>query len=164
MIQDVRNAPRHGVFTRMYQQLVTRPLQGPQTLAGTVSLAIHGVTYHRKLSVMVALQVVVHRPDGTVHEVALPVTAGGEKFVNDTTARTRALLAEPLSNVACDDGDVIAINVGVWANNETRSLSPGIGLFFYANADPPSDIAYLDVTTHANTWVEFSQNLVFQPL
>src|SRR5688572_2470435 len=86
MTQDIRNAPRHGVFTRMYQQLVTRPLQA-QSLGGTVSLAIHGVAGHRKLSVRLALQVVVHKPDGTVQGVALPVTAGGEKFVTDTPAR-----------------------------------------------------------------------------
>ena len=161
MMQDIRNAPRHGVFTRMYQQLVTRPLQGPQTLQGTVSLAIHGVVGHRKLTGMVALQVVVHEPDGTVKAVALPVTAGGEKFVLDAPPRTRALLAAPLSTVTCGDGDVIAINVGVWANNESRSLAPGIGLLFYANQS--SDIAYEDVATFSNTWVEFSQALLFQP-
>lgn len=160
LAQDTRNAPRHGVFTRMYQQLVTRPLQA-QTLGGTVSLAIHGVATHRKLTVMVALQVVVHAPDGTVRAVALPVTAGTEKFVTEPPARTRALLGAPLSTVACDAGDVIAINIGIWANNETRSLAPGIGLDFYANK--PTDIAYLDVATLGNTWVEFSAALAFQP-
>ena len=161
VIQDIRNAPRHGVFTRMYQQLVTRPLQGAQTLEGTVSLAIHAVEGHRKLNAVLALQVVVHAPDGTVRDVALPVTTGTETFVIDAQARTRALLAAPLSTVACDDGDVIAINVGIGANNETRNLSQGIGLYFFANRS--SDIAYLDVATAANTWVEFSADLLFQP-
>jgi hypothetical protein len=115
----------------------------------------------------VALQVVVHEPDGMVRAVALPVTAGTEKFVTETPPRTRALLGAPLSTVACSDGDVIAINVGVWANNETRSLAPGIGLYFYANQidddEQPIDIAYLDTATLGNTWVEFSADLEFQP-
>jgi hypothetical protein len=59
-----------------------------------------------------------------------------------------------LSSVTCQDGDVIAINVGIWANNETRSLAPGIGLYFYANQE--TDIAYLDTAALGNTWVEFS--------
>lgn len=161
VIQDIRNAPRHGVFTRMYQQLVTRPLQGAQTLEGTVSLAIHAVEGQRKLNAVLALQVVVHAPDGTVRDVALPVTTGAETFVIDAQARTRAILAAPLDTVPCQDGDVIAINVGIGANNETRNLSQGIGLYFLANRS--SDIAYLDVATAANTWVEFSADLLFQP-
>ena len=159
LTQDIRNAPRHGVFTRMYQQLVTRPLQGAQTLDGTVSLAIHAYEAHRKLNAALALQVVVHEFDGTPRAVALEVTASSEKFTSDTPPRTRALLGVPLSTVACHDGDVIAINVGIWANNETRSLAPGIGLYFYANQ--PADIGHVDTTAPGNTWVEFSASLTF---
>ena len=159
LTQDIRNAPRHGVFTRMYQQLVTRPLQGTQTLGGTISIAVHAYQAHRKLNAALALQVVVHASDGTKRGIALPVTAASEKFTSDTPPRTRALLGVPLSNVACQDGDVIAINVGIWANNETRSLAPGIGLYFYANQE--TDIGYLDSTAFANTWVHFSTPPVF---
>lgn len=161
VIQDLRNAPLHGVFTRMYVQLVTRPLQGPQTLEGTVSLAIHAYQGNRKLNAQLALQVVVHAADGTARAVALPATAGGEAFPVGTPVRTRALLAQPLSTVACEDGDVIAINVGIRVNNETRSLGQGVGLFFYANQG--TDIGFLDTAAPGNTWVEFSGALIFQP-
>ena len=161
MTQDIRNAPRHGVFTRMYQQLVTRQLQGAQTLAGTVSIAIHAYQGHRRLNAVLALQVVVHASDASPRSVALPVTAASEKFTSETPPRTRALVGAPLSTVACQDGDVIAVNVGIWANNETRSLAPGIGLYFYANRE--TDIGYLDSTAFGNTWVEFSADLDFYP-
>lgn len=154
LTQDIRNAPRHGVFTRMYQQLVTRPLQGTQTLAGTISIAVHAYQAHRRLNAALALQVVVHGSDGLVRGVALPVTAASEKFTTDTPPRTRVLLGAPLSPVPCSDGDVIAINVGIWANNETRSLAPGIGLYFYANQE--TDIGFVDSTAFANTWVHLS--------
>jgi hypothetical protein len=159
MSHDLRNAPRHGVFTRMYQQLVTRPLLGAQTLGGTVSIAVHAYQAHRRLNAALALQVVVHQSDGLVRGVALPVTAASEKFTTDTPPRTRALLGTPVFPVDCYDGDVIAVNVGIWANNETRSLAPGIGFYFYANQD--TDIGYLDTASLGNTWVEFSAGLDF---
>jgi hypothetical protein len=161
LIQDLRNTPRHGVFTRMYQQLVTRPLLGAQTLEGTVSLAVHAVQWHRKINAVLALQVVVHAPDRTARGVALEVTTGTEAFTVGTPARTRALVALPLTPVECEGGDVIAINVGLWANNESRSLAQGVGLLFHANQ--ASDIAFIDTAALGNSWVEFSASLSFQP-
>ena len=56
---------------------------------------------------------------------------------------------------------MIAINVGIRVNNETRSLGQGVGLFFYANQG--TDIGFLDTASPGNTWVEFSGSLLFQP-
>jgi hypothetical protein len=161
LVQDLRNTPRHGVFTRMYQQLVTRPLLGAQRLEGTLSLAVHAVQFHRKINAVLAAQVVVHAPDRTARGVALEVTSGNEAFPVGSPARTRALVALPLLPVECEGGDVIAINVGLWANNESRSLGQGVGLLFHANQ--ASDIAFVDTAALGNSWVEFSAPLAFQP-
>ena len=160
-VQDIRNVPLHGAFTRLYQQLVTRPLAGDQLLEGTVSLAIHAVQNHRRLNTTLAIQVVVHAPDRTARGFARAVTAGGDPFTVGAPARTRAIVNLPLTPVSCQDGDVIAINIGISANNETRSLGHGIGLAFYAHR--PNDIAVLDTDALGNTWVEFSTPLAFQP-
>jgi hypothetical protein len=63
--------------------------------------------------------------------------------------------------VECLDGDVIAINIGLWANNETRSLAYMVGYHFYASEE--TDIAHVDTSSLGNTWVEFSAALAFQP-
>jgi hypothetical protein len=161
-IQDVRNTPRHGVFTRAYLQLVTPPLQGPQTLNGTVSMAIHCVEWHRRINAVLALQVAVHRSDGALRALALPVSTDTNEFTLGTPARTRAIVGLPLTEVGCQDGDTLAINIGIWANNESRTLAQGVGFYVYASQTGP--IAYIDTDALGNTWVEFSAPLTFQPL
>jgi hypothetical protein len=157
-IQDVRNTPLYGVFTRAYIQMVTPPLRGAQTLSGTVSLAVHCIEWHRKIGAALALQVTVHRPDGSVRAVALPVTRDAAEFPLGAL-RTRAAIGWPLASVAAGDGDVIAINVGLWADNQTRTLAQTVGFCFYANQ--ASDIALLDSSAAGNMWVEFSSYPVF---
>ena len=159
-LQDVRNTPFYGVFTRAYLQMVTPPIQGAQTLSGTVSLAVHCIQWHRKIGATLALQVTVHRPDGSLRGLALPVTRDAAEFPLGSPARTRAAIAWPLASVAAEDGDVIAINVGIWANNQTRTLAQTVGFCFYANQ--ASDIAYLDSAEPGNSWVEFSSRPVFR--
>jgi len=160
-LQDVRNTPFYGVFTRGYLQLVTRPLQGAQTVNGTVSMAVHCIQWHRKIGATLALQVTVHRSDGSLRGLALPVTRDATEFPLESPARTRAAIGWPLVSVAADDGDVIAINIGIWADNQTRTLAQGVGFAFYANQT--SDIAYLDSADPGNSWVEFSSQPIFRP-
>lgn len=160
-VQDVRNTPRHGVFTRAYLQLATRPLV-QQTLGGTISMAVHCVAWHRKLNAVLALQVAVHKSDGALRQLALPVSMDTNEFALGTPARTRAIVGLPLTGISCDDGDTIAINIGIWANNQSRTLAQGVGFYLYASQ--AEDIAAYDTADLGNTWVEFSQELVFWPL
>jgi hypothetical protein len=159
-VQDVRNTSNHGVFTRAYVQMVTRPLEGDQTLGGTVSLAVHCLQWHRRIGAVLALQVAVHRPDGSIRAMALPVTRSNMDFSLGTW-RTRALVNWPLQPVAAEDGDVIAVNLGIWADNQTRTLAQGVGFWIYA--DQAVDITHVDSGAPGNTWVEFSSAPIFRP-
>jgi hypothetical protein len=89
------------------------------------------------------------------------VTRDATEFPLESPARTRAAIGWPLASVAADDGDVIAINIGIWADNQTRTLAQGVGFAFYANQT--SDIAYLDSADPGNSWVEFSSQPILRP-
>jgi hypothetical protein len=158
-IVDLRNTPLYGPFTRAYFQFSTPPLAGAQTLNGVVSAVIHATQANRRINAVLAVQVVVHRPDTTVRGVALPVTLDSYPFTEGDPPRSRAAQNWPLTSVACEDGDIIAINVGLYANNQTRSLGQGVGFALYANQ--PADVSRLNDPQLANTWVEFSAPLTF---
>jgi len=167
-IRDLRNTPRLGVFTRTYFQFTTPPLDGPHTLDGVVSAAIHAAQHHRRLGARLALQVVVHKPDTSVRGVALPLRTDLSVFTYDDPAKTRAArnwaLVAPA--IECEDGDVIAINLGLLVDNQTRSLGYLVGFDLYDNQEGENgegrDIAFLDDSALANTWVEFSSVLAFK--
>ena len=162
MIQDLRNTPRLGVFTRAYFQFATPPLDGPQTLSGVVSAAIHATQHHRKHGARLALQVVVHRADTSVRAIALPVRADLSIFTYQDPAKSRAAQNWALQTVECEDGDVIAINLGLSADNQSRSLAYMVG--FALSDNQGDDIGFVDDGQPANTWVEFSTDLVFKPV
>ena len=159
-IQDTRNTPLHGPFTRTYFQLSTRPLSGAQTLSGVVSAAVHCIEWHRRHDAKLALQVVVHRPDRTVHGVALPLTVDSLEFTLGNPPKSRAAQNWQLTPVDCEDGDVIAINVGIAVDNQSNLLAQGIGVWVYASE--AADISRVDDPAIANSWVEFSELLDFQ--
>jgi hypothetical protein len=158
-IQNVRNTPQLGAFTRAYFQWSTRPLHGNQTLGGVVSAAILCSQGNHRIDATLAVQVVVHGPDGGVRGVALQVSQDTLEFPVDDPAKSRAAQNWPLAAVDCLDGDVIAINVGLGANNQTHYLAYGIGFFVYE--DQLTDIGFLDDPQLANPWVEFSTPLNF---
>ena len=157
--QDTRNTPFYGSFTRAYFQFSTRPLNGPQSLDGVVSAAIHAVEAQKRIDAVLALQVVVHQPDSSVRGVALPLTLDTFEFTVGTQPKSRAAQNWPLSPIACEDGDVIAINVGLSANNQTNLLAWLVG--FSLDASQSVDIGRLDDPQPGNTWVEFSAPLAF---
>ncbi|MGQ0736112.1 MAG: hypothetical protein ACT4QD_20980 [Acidobacteriota bacterium] len=156
--QDYRNTPVHGVFTRVYHQWVTKALKAQQ-LDGTISAAIHCLEGHRKLDAVLAMQVVVHGAQPP--RVALALSKDANEF-SLGTLRTRALVNWPLISTSCDEGDVIAINVGIWANNQTRQLAQIIGLSLSVDSQL-TDIQHFDTDAAGNTWVEFSNGLLFKP-
>jgi len=137
-------------------QFSTRPLNGAQSLDGVFSAAFHAIERH---DAVLAVQVVVHRPDTTVRGVALPLTADTFEFALGDPPKSRAAQNWPLAPVACQDGDVIAINVGIAANNQSNTLAQSIGFSVYASA--VADLSRLDDPQIANSWLEFSAPLTF---
>ena len=158
-IQDTRNTPLYGQFTRTYFQFATRPLNGAQSLDGVFSAALHAIEWHRRHDAVLAVQIVVHRPDTTVRAVALPLTFDAFEFALGDPPRSRAAQNWPLAPVACGDGDVIAINVGIAVNNQSNTLAQSIGFSVYANE--AADLSRLDDPQRANSWLEFSAPLIF---
>ncbi len=158
-IQDTRNTPLHGPFTRAYFQFSTRPLNGAQSLDGVFSAALHAIEWHRRIDAVLALQVVVHRPDTSVRGVALALTTDTLEFTLGDPPKSRAAQNWALAPVACQDGDVIAINVGIAANNQSNTLAQTVGFFLFASE--AADISRLDDPMLANSWVEFSAPLTF---
>lgn len=159
-IQDTRNTPLHGPFTRAYFQLSTRPLDGAQTLSGVVSAAVHCIEWHRRIDAKLALQVVVHGQDTTVRGIALPLTVDSLEFTLGNPPKSRAAQNWQLTSVSCQHGDVVAINLGIFADNQSNLLAQGVGVWVYASES--ADINRVDDPTIANSWVEFSAPLVFQ--
>ena len=161
------NTPREGMFTRPYFQFSTPPLQAPQglqgvqTLFGVVSAAIHCTEAHRRINATLALQIVVHRPDKTLRGVALPLSYDTLEFTVGDPPTTRAARDWPLTGVACLDGDVIAINLGIRADNQTGTLARTVG--FSIHESELSDIVNFNDPALGNTWVDFSTLLEFQP-
>jgi len=160
-VYDARNTPREGMFTRAYFQFSTPPLQGAQTLEGVVSAAIHCIEWHRRIDATLALQVVVHGPDGIRRGVALPVTHDTMEFTLGAPPKSRAAQNWPLTSVACQDGDVIAMNVGIYADNQSGTLAQMVGFSLDVSEGSGGDIARLDDAQLGNTWVDFSTLLNF---
>jgi hypothetical protein len=157
--QDIRNTPLHGPFTRAYFQFSTRPLNGAQSLDGVFSAAFHAIEWHKRIDAVLAIQIVVHRADTTVRGVALPLMADALEFTVGDPPRSRAAQNWALAPVACQDGDVIAINVGIAANNQSNTLAQTVGFSVYASE--AADISRLDDPQLANSWMEFSAPLIF---
>jgi hypothetical protein len=153
------HTPRFGPFTRAYFQFSTPPLNGAQSLDGVFSAAFHAIEVNRHINAFLALQVVVHRPDTSVRGVAMPVTADVLEFTVAYPPKSRAAQNWALAPVACEDGDVIAINVGIAANNQLNNLAQIVGFFLVASE--PADISLLDDSQFANSWMEFSAPLNF---
>ena len=65
----------------------------------------------------------------------------------------------PLAPVVCGDGDVIAIKVGIAANNQSNTLAESIG--FSVHGSEAADLSRLDDPQRANSWFEFSAPLIF---
>jgi hypothetical protein len=61
--------------------------------------------------------------------------------------------------VACQDGDVIAINVVFAANNQSNTLAQTVGVSVYASE--ATDVSRLDDPQLADSWMEFSAPLTF---
>jgi hypothetical protein len=160
-IQDTRNTPLHGPFTRAYFQLSTRPLNGAQSLSGVVSAAVHCIEWHRRIDATLALQVVVHQPDKSVRGIALPLTVDSLEFTLGNPPKSRAAQNWQLTPVACEHGDVIAINLGIFADNQSNLLAQGVGVWVYASE--AADISRIEDPAIANSWVDFSASLAFQP-
>ena len=164
-IIDSRNTPRLGMFTRAYFQFSTRPLQAPpglhgvQTLYGVVSAAIHCVEAHSRINATLAMQIVVHRPDKTVRGVPLPLWHDTLEFTVGTLT-SRAAQNWTLTPVDCLDGDVIAINLGIRADNQTGTLARTVG--FAIHESEPGDIVNFNDPALLNTWVDFSAPLQFE--
>jgi hypothetical protein len=157
-LHDTRNTPTLGPFTRAYFQMATRPLANGVTLSGSVSAAIHCIEWHRKHDAVLALQVVVHRGNQFAAEV-LQVTQDTNEFTLGNPPTTRAAVGWPIAPFECDANDVIAINIGIYCNNQSKLLAEEVGFHIYANQ--AQDIAFLDSSALANTWVDFSTPLVF---
>jgi len=150
---DTRNTPTLGPFTRAYFQMATRPLASAVNLSGSVGAAIHCIEWHRKHDAVLALQVVVHHADQSAAEV-LRVTRDTNEFTLGNPATTRAAVAWPIATYVCAAGDVIAINIGIYCDNQSKLLAEEVGFHIYANQ--AQDIAFLDSSALANTWVDFS--------
>ena len=158
-VDDLRNTPQFGPFTRAYFQFSTPPLNGAQSLDGVFSAAFHAIEVNRHINAFLALQVVVHRADTSVRGVPLPVTTDMLEFTVGYPPKSRAAQNWQLAPVACEDGDVIAINVGIAANNQLNNLAQAVG--FLLIASDPADISRLDDSQFANSWMEFSAPLKF---
>jgi hypothetical protein len=126
-----------------------------------ISAAVHCIEWHRHIDARLALQVVVHRPDNGIRGIALPLTADTREFTLGNPPKSRAAQNWQLLPVPCDHGDVIAINVGIAADNHSNLLAQGIGVWLYASQ--VTDISRVDDPALANSWVEFSAPLIFQP-
>jgi hypothetical protein len=155
-LHDTRNTPTLGPFTRAYFQMATRPLLNVVTLSGSVSAAIHCIEWHRKHDAVLALQVVVHRdtPTGPSAAEVLRVTRDTNEFTLGNPPTTRAAVAWPIAPYACVENDVIAINIGIYCDNQSKLLAEEVGFHIYANQ--AQDITFLDSSALANTWVDFS--------
>jgi hypothetical protein len=124
-----------------------------------VSAAIHCIEGDSRVNAVLALQVVVHGPGGVVRGVALPVSQDTLEFPVGYPAKSRAAQNWPLTAVDYSDGDVIAINIGIAANNQTHALGYIVGFDVYEDQLLSGDISWLDDPQLANTWVEFSPAL-----
>lgn len=151
-------------------QFTSQPLQGDQTISGTVDMVV-------KVSESVAtadafMQLVIRVVDergGTVRgtlfsgqvDTSVVATPGANNEEFPTTIATRILSGLTLTPVAALDTDRLVIEVG------TRGTVAGTGSDFHHRwgyDEGAADYALTSgLTTTLNPWIEFSQDLEFIP-
>jgi len=145
-------------------QLISQPLDGDQTITGTITGQVRASESNAAANAMTQLVAYVIAPDGTTRGVlyAGHTNALSSELATSLTNRTLPLAAlspASLSSVTALSGDRIVVEIGARkteASTTSRNLSIGVG------TDSASDLPADETTTTAdNGWVEFSQNLVF---
>jgi hypothetical protein len=99
----------------------------------------------------------ISRRDALKVAAAVPGRRAGVRGGGSTEEPRRAELGAGASGG--QDGDVIAINVGIAANNQSNTLAQTVGFSVYASE--AADISRLDDPQLANSWMEFSAPLIF---
>lgn len=149
------------------EQFITPPLQGDQTIAGTVKGQMMMFEGAAAANAMTQLGIRVMQSDGSIRGTLLALhTQALANELNPTTYRnaknpTSGLSPASLTSVAALDGDRLVIEPGVRihstnvTNASMRYVAAGGG------ADLPEDET---TTTDGYPWLEFSQDLTFYKL
>lgn len=147
---NIPNLTSQDILSR---QFVSEPLP-PQVITGTVSLVISatesGVTSNGTLAVAVTL---VSQDGATVRGVMFSVFGTDTEYA--TTASTRIVNAQALTQQTAQTGDRIVVEIGTTAT--TPALTTNTHRYGTSAA---TDFALTSaLTTDLNPWIEFSQNL-----
>lgn len=144
-------------------QLVSGPLDGAQTITGTVTIMARGRELANTDNINARVRSIrVFSKDGSTlrgtllalgnHTVTTEpgTSVAGYQFANATS----------LSSVSAQDGDRVVVELG-WGMT-TTGTSPQYDLVIGGSGTDHTNTAGPD-TTGTVPWIEFSQNLVFQP-
>lgn len=144
-------------------QLVSGPLDGAQTITGTVTIMARGRELATSDNINARVRSIrVFSKDGSTLRGTL-LTLGNHTVTTEpgtSVAGYQFANATSLSSVSAQDGDRVVVELG-WGMTTTGS-SPQYDLVIGGSGTDHTNTAGPD-TTGTVPWIEFSQNLVFQP-
>ena len=145
----------------MVRQYISHPLNGAQTITGTVKGQIIASEYSAAGNFHWVSKIRVMSNDGATNRGYLLGETVDSTELNSGKMNRSFLAGDALSSVEALDGDRIVIDIGIQAQNSSAS---SYGLFVWWRDNGASDLPEDDTDTDEtlNSWIEFSQTLNFR--
>lgn len=149
--------------TALDRRYVSPPLDGAQTLSGTVACVLMAREFNNGDNTTSRMEIyVVNQAGDTVRGTALAIGQYGPatEMLNNATLRNKRYAdGDTLSSVSCSDGDRVVVCIGY---TDAAGSTPE-GQCKYGDPTAGTDLAENETNTTANPgWIEFSATLTFQ--
>jgi len=150
-----------GWVNFMMRQYISHPLNGAQTITGTVKGQLIATEYSTSANFHWVSKMRVMSGDGTTNRGYLLGETVDSTELNSGKMNRSFLAGNALTSVDAQDGDRIVIDIGIQAQN---SSSSSYGVFVWWRDNGASDLPEDDTDTDEtlSSWIEFSQTLNFR--
>lgn len=151
-----------GVFDVLIVQLISSPLAA-QTISGTVRGQFRWLESDIAADFFNNVLIRVASGDGTAYTgTLLDHTLGATEIAITTGTNRNTPISTALTDVTCNAGDVIVAELGYRATNTVATSYNGT--LYLSNGNLTTDLPVDEsATADNNSWLEFSQDLLFQP-
>ena len=149
-----------AVFDVLLAQYISEPLEA-QTIAGNVSGQILGYESDIAADLLPAVLIRVFDSTGTTATGTLLAQTNGTEFVLTTPTNRSVPASVALTSTPVNKDDVIVVEYGFRATNAVATAYTGTLRFMSGDLTPTDLPVNESATTDNNSWMEFSQTLLF---
>jgi hypothetical protein len=139
-----------------YGQFVSAPLDGAQTVSGSIGIVVMGTENNTSANLRLTFSARVVSGDGATVRGLLTNGTNSAELNHTSTGPGARYITIALASVAAQDGDRLAVSVGV-----TGGAMGGQGYLYFGD-DQASDLPASSTNVVGDPWVEFSANLALR--